>query len=128
MIVMTNINFNYWLQGYFEIIERSSTKPLEHEINPFLDEGQVACIREHLELVKKSEYLAGFAAWLEGYIDAKVGQVGGELGTQSFLIIADKLKCSFQQMTQHPQFPGIAPGAGSFTLASPLTAQSILTC
>ena len=92
---MNNLNFNYWLQGLFELTERDTNRTLESELVPSLSEAQVNCIREHLELVKKSEPLYGFAAWLEGYMDARVGQVGGEIGAQGYMAISERSKQSF---------------------------------
>jgi hypothetical protein len=94
-LTMNNTNFNYWLQGFFEIVERDTNRSLESELVPVLSEAQVNCIREHLTLVKQLENLIGFAAWLEGYLDARVGQVGGEIGAQGYMAIAERLKGLF---------------------------------
>lgn len=101
---MNNINFNYWLQGYFEVLNLSD---LNQDKNIY--SKQIECIREHIGLVKKSEQLAGFAAWLEGYLDAKVSPSGGTLKEDDYAVIAGKLTESFKHLTPITSFP---PGFG----------------
>lgn len=128
---MNNSHFNYWLQGFFEITERDTNQSIEQELTPSLSEAQVICIREHLDLVKKQEPLYGFAAWLEGYIDARVGTVGGDISTQGYMAISEKLKESFRHVTTqttHGQalsqaMAGIASMGGIGGMGS-----SLLTC
>lgn len=57
---MRNVEFCYWLQGYFELRQ----VPVE------MSESQFCIIRQHIALVKEVEgKLLGFPAWLEGVLD-----------------------------------------------------------
>jgi hypothetical protein len=104
---MNNINFNYWLQGYFELMGN------QDGLAPSLSETQVKCIRDHLELVNKVEVLTGFASWLEGYLDAKIS---GPLDTQGYLAISGKLNDWFTHAVAQPSSSVIAgPGSGTIT-------------
>lgn len=57
---MTNKEFCYWLQGYFE---------LDGSIES-LSEAQLIIIKNHINLVKANDKILGeFTSWLEGAID-----------------------------------------------------------
>jgi len=90
---MNNLNFNFWLQGYFEIMGPQDNNP-----SWMLTHDQVKCIREHLVLVKSTEPLYGFAAWLEGYLDARATT----LGAQDCSVISIKLNDSFTHVVPAP--------------------------
>jgi len=57
---MTNREFCYWLQGFFELSKSNS-----------LDTNQVVSIRNHLDLTRKvDKKLNEFPSWLEGFLDS----------------------------------------------------------
>ena len=93
---MDNTNFNYWLKGYFELLELIRNQA---GLQPTLSHEQVKCIREHLQLVQNNAgSLASFASWLQGYLDALVPNdgIGVGLDTKAFLTIDAKLTDSFK--------------------------------
>ena len=59
---MKNIEFCYWLQGYFEITDQVDT--VEE-----LRLSQIECIENHLKLVEKHESLGSFTSWLQGFLE-----------------------------------------------------------
>lgn len=64
---MTNREFMYWLQGYFELSDEQAPRPA-------LTVEQVMVIRNHLNLVRKVEKkLEEFPSWLEGFLDSHEG-------------------------------------------------------
>lgn len=95
---MNNQNFRYWLQGYFELRIGGTAE---------LDDAQVKVIREHLYLVRQTEQLSGFTAWLEGLLDANV-PVTKELGK----LISSRLLESFQHIEYPASFTITTPGGG----------------
>jgi len=90
---MTNREFCYWLQGFFELSRATG-----------LDNQQVVAIKNHLNLVRKVEQkLSEFPSWLEGFLDA-AGE--GLLGTgQAVEQIRTKLNAIFKHEID-PSYPG----------------------
>jgi hypothetical protein len=108
---MNNVNFNFWLQGYFELMgPQDGTSP---ELHGF----QVKLIQEHIALVKKTEALGEFAAWLQGYLDAAIGVPGTytSLGAQHYLTISAKLSQVFAHVVQPVVVPS-GPGQSATLL------------
>jgi hypothetical protein len=83
---MNNINFAFWLQGFFEL--RSQPEPLT--------QNQVELIYSHLQLAKKVDgKLDSFGAWLEALLDlVKTGSA--KLDEKTMELITTKLGELFQ--------------------------------
>lgn len=78
---MRNIDFGYWLEGFFEIAEVET-----------LTAKQVKIIQEHLKLTQAREELTGLSLWLDGFLKgaAKSSDLG--LDKEQTSLIKDELK------------------------------------
>jgi hypothetical protein len=100
---MNNTNFRYWLQGLFELT------PATNWHGHVFSKEQTKIVRDHLLLVKATEPLDGFTAWLEGFLDGE----GTNLG-----LIQSKLEESFKQVRLSTGL--VISQGGGYRLTGPL--------
>lgn len=75
---MTEENFAYWLQGYFEISETIKVPISESHL--ILSESQKAIIRKHISLVRLTKPKSELAASIEALINISNQSVTAVLG------------------------------------------------
>lgn len=78
---MRNIDFGYWLEGFFEIAEAET-----------LTAKQVKIIQEHLKLTQAREELTGLSLWLDGFLKGANKSLDLGLDKEQTSLIKDELK------------------------------------
>jgi len=89
---MNQVEFCYWLQGYFELRAPGARDP-----GPPLVTSQLAVVRRHLALVKKAEgrRLSGFCAWLD-FVLEEIAADGGVMTDARHARIVRRLSDAFE--------------------------------
>lgn len=119
---MDNMQFCYWLGGYFEISRKRS-------IEPYLNEDQLKIVKLAIEEVERENpWTCGFIQWLQGVLDATrvLNPKGADYQNLSRAIKmtldkvfeeeVDKLLDSIEPPEVEPIFPQLVIHKGGSTL------------